>query len=121
MTASGRRAHPPKAEKVWEQKINEKENRKAIRSAMKASVIKEIVKQRGHLIPDYYPFIIEDKIQDLDKTKTLKETLNRLGFDKELKRASKKSIRAGKGKMRGRRHYTSKQEFPKTNLHFISV
>ena len=32
-TVGGRRAHPPKADKVWSQKINKKERRKAIRSA----------------------------------------------------------------------------------------
>ena len=32
-TVSGRRAHPPKAEKIWEVKINKKERKKAIRSA----------------------------------------------------------------------------------------
>ncbi|MFH1506425.1 MAG: 50S ribosomal protein L4 [archaeon] len=107
-TVGGRRAHPPKAEKIWEQKINEKENRKAIRSAMKASVIKELVKARGHLVPDKYPFIIEDKVQDIAKTKHLKEALVKLGFDKELARAEKKTIRAGKGKMRGRKYVRKK-------------
>ena len=31
----GRRAHPPKASKLWEQKINKKENRKAISEQLK--------------------------------------------------------------------------------------
>jgi len=107
-TVGGRRAHPPKAEKIWEQKINEKENRKAIRSAMKASMIKELVKERGHQIPEDYPFIIEDKLETLTKTKEVKETLKKLGFDKELKRATKKTIRSGRGKTRGRKYQRKK-------------
>ena len=40
-TVGGRRAHPPKSIKIWEQKINIKEKRKAIRSAL-ASVISKV-------------------------------------------------------------------------------
>ena len=107
-TVGGRRAHPPKAEKIWERKINQKENRKAIRSAMAASIIKDLVKARGHIIPNNYPFIIEDKIEELNKTKQLKETLNKLGFDKEIERAAKKTIRPGRGTFRGRKHQKKK-------------
>ena len=67
-TVGGRRAHPPKAEKEWSKKINKKERRKAIRSAISATVIKEIV-QKKHLIPKKYPFIIDDGIEKIDKTK----------------------------------------------------
>src|SRR3989338_9685068 len=45
-TVGGRRSHPPKAEKVLEQKINKKENQKAIRSALAATVNKVIVCKR---------------------------------------------------------------------------
>ena len=99
-TVGGRRAHPPKATKIWEQKINDKENSKAIRSALAATVIKEAVSQRGHKTPEQYPFLIEDKLESLTKTKLVKETLLKLGLKDELTRAAKKSIRAGKGKMR---------------------
>jgi len=43
-TVGGRRAHPPKASKIWTQKINTLENRKAIRSALSATIIPEIVR-----------------------------------------------------------------------------
>ena len=57
-TVGGRRAHPPKAEKNYSQKINKKERRKAIRSAIAASIIKELVEQRGHKVPADYPFVL---------------------------------------------------------------
>ncbi|MBD3355310.1 50S ribosomal protein L4, partial [Candidatus Woesearchaeota archaeon] len=50
-TVGGRRAHPPKAGKDWSKKINKKENKKAIRSALSAVVQQDIVKERGHLAP----------------------------------------------------------------------
>jgi large subunit ribosomal protein L4e len=103
-TVGGRRAHPPKAEKIWEQNINKKERRKAIRSAMAATINKEIVNERGHVIPDNYPFVIESGLELLDKTKQVLDALNKLGFEKELERSGKKSIRAGRGKMRGRKY-----------------
>src|SRR3989338_11252474 len=54
-TVGGRRAHPPKTSKIWAKKINEKERRKAIRSAIAATASKQIITKRGHLIPSNYP------------------------------------------------------------------
>ena len=45
-TVGGRRAHPPKAEKILWKKINKKERRKAIRSAISATMAVEFVKNR---------------------------------------------------------------------------
>ncbi len=106
-TVGGRRAHPPKSIKIWGKKINIKERRKAIRSALSASVITELVKERGHLINDY-PLITDDKFEDLTKTKEVKEVFEKLGLKEELERCSVKKIRAGKGKARGRKYKTKK-------------
>ena len=83
-TVGGRRAHPPKAEKNWQEKINKKERRKAIRSAMAATVNKELVAERGHVVPDNYPFVLESGLELLDKTKQIVDALKRLGFEKEF-------------------------------------
>jgi len=107
-TVKGRRAHPPKATRTWEQKINIIENRKAIRSAMAATVVKALVAQRGHVIPQNYPFVIDGSVESMSKTKELYKLLATLGFDKELERTEGRKIRAGKGKMRGRRYKTKK-------------
>jgi len=103
-TVGGRRAHPPKAGKKLILKVNKKERRLAIRSAMSATIIKNLVEARGHVVPDNYPFMIENKIENLIKTKDVKNTLEKLGLEEELKRVSKKKIRAGKGKSRGRKY-----------------
>ncbi|MFH1915881.1 MAG: 50S ribosomal protein L4 [Nanoarchaeota archaeon] len=105
-TVKGRRAHPPKPDKQWEQKINKKEKRKAIRSALSATMIVAHVKARGHLPPLHYPFIIDDHIETITKTKDAYQALTRLGFSEELIRSQKTRIRAGKGKMRGRKTIT---------------
>jgi large subunit ribosomal protein L4e len=104
-TVGGRRAHPPKSEKVWEQKINKTERRKAIRSAIAATLDKELIKERGHKFIEV-PIIIE-KLEDIQKTKDLKQLLIKLGLEKELERSSKKKIRSGKGKIRGRKYKTA--------------
>jgi len=103
-TVGGRRAHPPKAEREWEQKINKKERRKAIRSALAATLNKKLVTERGHVVPDNYPFVLESGLEALDKTKQVISVLKKLGFENELKRSSKKTIRAGRGKLRGRKY-----------------
>lgn len=106
-TVGGRRAHPPKAEKIWKQKINVKERRLAIRSALAATCVKEIVEARGHLFKNI-PIIVESGFEDLKKTKEIRSALISLGLDKELERASVKKIRAGKGKGRGRKYKKKK-------------
>lgn len=107
-TRGGRRAHPPKAEKIWEQKLNKKENRKAIRSALAAVLNKEIVKERGHKTPDNYPFLIDKDIEQLTKTKEIKDFLKKLNLQEELQRSAVKKIRAGLGKIRGRKYQKKK-------------
>lgn len=107
-TVGGRKAHAPKAEKIWDMKINKKENSKAIRSALAATMVKGMVEERNHNIPENYPFIVEDKIESIKKTKDIIQVLKDLGFSQELERSEKKKIRAGKGKTRGRK-YTKKK------------
>ncbi|MBI3052249.1 50S ribosomal protein L4 [Candidatus Woesearchaeota archaeon] len=103
-TVGGRRAHPPKAEKVWAVKINRKENRKAIRSALAATLSRDLVTARGHMPPDTYPFVLAGQFEDISRTKDVHKALLALGFSGELERAHERSIRAGKGRMRGRKY-----------------
>ncbi len=107
-TVGGRRAHPPKAEKNLVLKINKKENRKAIRSAMSATVIKSLVEQRGHKVPEQYPFVVDAKLESITKTKEARAALTKLGFADELQRCEKRKIRAGKATMRNRRYKRKK-------------
>ncbi|MEM5829630.1 MAG: 50S ribosomal protein L4 [Candidatus Aenigmatarchaeota archaeon] len=91
----GREAHPPKVEKIWEQKINEKERKKAIKSAIAATAMKEIVLKRGHKIEKLkeLPLVVEDKIQEVKKSKELLKFLKEVGLEEELKRIKEKKIK----------------------------
>jgi large subunit ribosomal protein L4e len=105
-TVGGRRAHPPKPFAHWDQKVNTSENRKAIRSAMAATMHKDIITARGHFIPPTFPFIIDNDFESITKTADLEAALVKLGFTQELERAGVTRIRAGRGKARGRRYKT---------------
>ena len=111
MTVGGRQAHPPRIEKKIKEKINKKERRLAIRSAIAATASKELVQKRGHKIekaPEL-PIIVEDTFQTLKKTSDVKKALEKLGMLDDITRAkTKKTIRAGKGKMRGRKYRKAK-------------
>ncbi|NPA86469.1 MAG: 50S ribosomal protein L4 [Candidatus Diapherotrites archaeon] len=101
----GPRAHPPKVEKVWLEKINKKEKRKATRSAIAATAVPDLVKMRGHVVEDvkHIPLVVEDRLEEISSTKELKEVLKKLGVWKDVERAIEGTRRrAGKGKRRGR-------------------
>lgn len=98
-TVGGRVSHPPKAEKIWARKMNPDERRKAIRSAIAATMNEILVKKRGHKAMSV---IIDSAFEDLKKTKDVEEVLKKVGMNEELERIGKKKIRAGKGKNRGR-------------------
>ncbi len=105
----GRKAHPPKVEKVWELKINKKEKIKALLAALYATTDKSLVLDRGHFVNgSALPFIFEDKLEELTNTKSLIDLLIAVGLESELDRAKVKKVRAGKGKMRGRRYKRKK-------------
>jgi large subunit ribosomal protein L4e len=107
-TVGGRRSHPPKAQKNMVKSINKKENRKAIRSAMGATLNKTLVANRGHKIPDTYPFILSSDIEKITKTKDVAKALQDLGFEAEMERSLIKKVRAGLGKVRGRKYQRKK-------------
>ena len=106
---SGRRAHPPRPERKWAQKVNTKELSLARKSALAATGSKDCVKQRGHQFEDAltFPLVVDDAFQDIQATSEVYEVLNRLGIGYDVDRAKDGTkIRAGKGKMRNRRYRT---------------
>lgn len=100
-TVGGRKAHPPKAAKNWKQEMNKKERRKAIRSALAATLSKDLVSKK-HKLPEAFPFALSNEYESIKKTAELRNSLLKLGLAEELERCSKKKIRAGKGKNRNR-------------------
>jgi large subunit ribosomal protein L4e len=104
----GRPAHPPKPEKILVERINKKERRKAIRSAVAATAELELVKRRGHMIDKKVPFILDDSFENLKKTKEVLSVFEKIGLARELERTAEVKIRAGGGKKRGRRYKKKK-------------
>ncbi len=104
----GRKAHPPKAEKVFEVKVNKKEKLKAILSAVAATADRDMVSSRGHRIEGlkHLPLVIDDSFQSLKKTSEVEKVMESLGLSDEISRAKEKKVRAGKGKNRGRKYKT---------------
>jgi large subunit ribosomal protein L4e len=85
----GRRAHPPRPERIWFQKINRKEKKKARNSALSATKEPELVIQRGHTFDKSItiPLIVESALEKISTVKEAQDTLNKLGVGDDLKRA----------------------------------
>ena len=102
----GRQAFPPKVEKIIRKEINKKERLLAIRSAIAATANKAKIIERGHKFDENLevPTVLVDDLEKLQKTKEVWDVLQAIGLIDDLERASIKKIRAGKGKMRGRKY-----------------
>lgn len=105
-TVGGRPAHPPKAEKDRSLDVNDKERKKATRSAIAATADGDLVAERGHDFDDdvELPVVVSDDFEDLVKTKEVVDVLESLGLDADIERADDRKIRAGQGKLRGRKY-----------------
>jgi large subunit ribosomal protein L4e len=105
-TVGGRQPHPPKAEKKIVKNIPKKEAKLALTSAIAATAQKDIVAKRGHKIEKVVqiPLIIDDAIENLTRAKDVEAVFTRLGIDDDVTRVrDSRNIRAGKGKLRGRK------------------
>jgi large subunit ribosomal protein L4e len=99
----GRTAHAPISWKTIVEKINKKEKKTALESAIAATTDKKLVSER-FVVEGELPIIIEDKFESTDKTSKVVDILSKIGLDKDLENAkSKRRTRSGKGKMRGRK------------------
>jgi len=105
-SVKGRRAHPPRVDKVIIEKINNREKKVAFRNAILASFKPEYVKARGHIIPEkiMLPLIVENKMQEMAKAKEIVALAEKLNLFKDLERAEKgrkKRSSARGGRRRG--------------------
>jgi large subunit ribosomal protein L4e len=108
-TVGGRKAHPPKAEKDRTLAINDKERKKAVRSAMAATADAETVSERGHEFDDdlELPLVVSDAFEDLHKTQAVVDLLESMGVYADVERSEEnRSVRSGQGKSRGRKYQT---------------
>lgn len=107
MCRGGRMFAPTKTWRRWHVKINTNERRYAAASAVAASGVPSLVLARGHQIEQIpqVPLVVEDGFESISKTKEAVIALKALGAGSDLLKVIKsRKIRAGKGKMRNRRH-----------------
>ncbi|MEM3851827.1 MAG: 50S ribosomal protein L4 [Methanomassiliicoccales archaeon] len=103
----GRRAHPPRPERVWIKKINRKERVAARRSALACLSDISLVRGRGHIFEGQskLPLVVVDDVESMEKAVDVEMLLARLGVIGDILRVRRsRHIRAGKGKMRNRRY-----------------
>ena len=100
-TVGGMAAHPPKINKR-KAKINDKEKKLALKSAIAATASKEILEKKYPKLKISFdpPLIIDSSILE----KKSKEIISFLSKLLEIKIKRNKKIRAGKGKRRGRKY-----------------
>ncbi|MFB6490653.1 MAG: 50S ribosomal protein L4 [Thermoproteus sp. AZ2] len=106
-TVGGRRAHPPRVEKKLREEINKRERRLALRSAIAATAYPSLVKARGHVIDgvEQLPIVVAGDAEKLARTEDVKRLLKALRLWQDVERAARGvRVRAGVGKMRGRRY-----------------
>ncbi len=102
-TVGGRMAHGPEPEKRWGRKVNRKERRAALRSALAATASVETAKARGHRFDARLPLVADDELEELGKVADVRKFLEAAGLWPDVERASVRKVRAGKGKRRGRK------------------
>ena len=101
----GRVAHPPESWKIIYKKINKKENRLALCSAIGATANRDLVLARGHKIGDgvNLPIIVANDVESISKAKELRKLFVALGLEGDLERASaNRKPRSGTARRRGR-------------------
>jgi large subunit ribosomal protein L4e len=98
---------PTKIWRKWHVKINQNQKRYAVVSALAASALPSLVLARGHRIEEIeeVPLVVSDAAESYTKTKQAIALLKATkAYTDVVKVSNSRKVRAGKGKMRGRRH-----------------
>ncbi len=103
-TRGGRQAHPPIVERVIYKKLNKKENKLALCSAIAATASKELVELRGHKVKgiESFPIIVSDDIESVSKTSEIVKVLDALNLTQDVQRLDARKHRSGQSRLRGR-------------------
>jgi len=104
-TRGGRQAHPPNVDKVIHKKINKKEKKLALCSAIAATASKKLVESRGHRVEkiESFPIIVSNEIESISNAKDMAKLLDALNLSQDIDRLKSRKARTGKSALRGRR------------------
>ncbi|KAK1265716.1 60S ribosomal protein L4 [Acorus gramineus] len=111
MCRGGRMFAPTKIWRRWHRRVNIKQKRYAVASALAASAVPALVMARGHRIETVpeLPLVISDSIESIEKTSSAIKILKQVGAYPDVEKAKDShAIRTGKGKMRNRRYINRK-------------
>lgn len=100
----GRQAHPPRSNKVIWKRLNKKENKLALCSAIAYTADIDAVRQRGHNTGSKIscPLILHNDIEKVSETKKVIEILKALDLFGDVERLQSRRKRTGKSALRGR-------------------
>lgn len=100
----GRQAHPPIVDKVIHKRLNKKENKLALCSAIAATASKDLVESRGHKVDkiDTFPLVVSNDIETVSKAEEMEKILESLKLIDDVKRLLARKPRTGKSALRGR-------------------
>ena len=103
-TRGGRQAHPPIVDKVIHKKLNKKERKLALCSAIAATASKDLVESRGHKIEgiESFPIVVSDDIESVSKASEIVKVLDSLKLSQDVERLEARKARSGKPSLRGR-------------------
>lgn len=103
-TVKGRLTWPPVSSRTLRKKVNRKEIKQAMFSALAATTSEELVRARGHRLPPEceLPLIVSDDVEQVTKSSDAMKILKGLKIWVDVERASKPRYRAGRGSTRGR-------------------
>ncbi|MCL5008287.1 MAG: 50S ribosomal protein L4 [Candidatus Marsarchaeota archaeon] len=119
-SVKGHRAHPHKIEKRITEQMNRREYILAIESAIGASTNTEAISQKHVIEKRGTPFIVEDKIEQVNKTKDLIKILGALGISKDMERSHKPHLRKGAARKSSKRHFRNSVLIVAKNAHNIT-
>ena len=106
---AGRIAHPPESWKDIYKKINKKERRLALSSAIAATSHKDIIVSRGHRVEGIsdFPIIASDSIESITKSRDLVQALLAFGLAEDLSRSGASKAKGTKSGSRAKSTGTS--------------
>lgn len=107
MCRKGRMAFGLKTWRRWHRKVNLRQRRHALASAIAATAVTSLVMARGHRVNKVpqLPLVLDDEFSKVQKTKEAIAVLKRFGAFEDVERVVKaKTFRAGKSKARGKKY-----------------
>mmetsp|Transcript_3221 Transcript_3221/g.7476 ORF Transcript_3221/g.7476 Transcript_3221/m.7476 type:complete len:401 (+) Transcript_3221:84-1286(+) len=111
MCRGGHMFAPTKTWRRWHRRVNLKQKRYAVCSALAASAVPALLMARGHHVESVpeVPLVLDDSSESVTKTSKAIELLKSVGAYADIEKVkASRNLRSGKGKMRNRRYVERK-------------